>query len=54
MEEAELGVCTYVRKWRNLRCALRLIFQGCTICVAYLQSNLRFRNLRFKKPRKQF
>jgi len=26
-----------------------LFFQGCAICVAHLHSNLRFRNLRFKK-----
>jgi len=34
---------------RNFRCALGLFFQDCAICVAHLQSNLRFRNLHFKK-----
>jgi len=55
MPHPELGVCAYcaqiaqIAQLRNLRCALRLIFSGCAICVAHLQSNLRFRNLRFKK-----
>jgi len=40
------------QSWAFAQIALRIkayFFQGCAICVAHFQSNLRFCNLRFKK-----